>query len=207
MSDTWGMIGSERASFVEGIGSVAPGSFDRPSLCAGWSVRDVVAHITATALMTPPKFIGKLASSGFGFNKMLEKDIKSLEASNSDEELVALLATKVSSRSGPPGPPMAMLGEIVLHGEDVFRALGAYGEHPVDHLVAVADFYKTNSVLVPSKKRIAGLGLRATDAEWSAGTGPEVTGPLVALVMAMGGRKVALDDLSGEGVAVMSQRM
>lgn len=49
--------------------------------------------------------------------------------------------------------------------------------------------------------------LRATDAEWSTGAGPEVSGPLLSLLLAMTGREVALNDLSGDGVATLRQRM
>jgi hypothetical protein len=61
-------------------------------------------------------------------------------------------------------------------------------------------------VLIGSKNRVAGLTLRASDADWSHGTGPEVSGPILSLVMAMTGRKAAIDDLSGEGVATLRSR-
>jgi hypothetical protein len=70
----------------------------------------------------------------------------------------------------------------------------------------VADFYKGSNLLIGSKRRIEGLTLRATDAGWTTGTGPEVSGPVLSLVMAMTGRKVADDDLAGEGVATLRSR-
>ena len=70
----------------------------------------------------------------------------------------------------------------------------------------MADFYKGSNLLIGSKRRIAGLTLRATDADWITGAGPEVSGPIVSLVMAMTGRKVADDDLTGEGVATLRSR-
>ena len=73
-------------------------------------------------------------------------------------------------------------------------------------MVTVADFYKGSNLLIGSKNRIAGLALRATDAEWTTGTGPEVSGPILSLVMAMTGRKVADDDLTGDGVATLRSR-
>ena len=70
----------------------------------------------------------------------------------------------------------------------------------------MADFYQGSNLLIGSKRRIAGLNLRATDAEWSHGTGPEVSGPILSLVMVMTGRKAAVDDLTGEGVATLRSR-
>jgi len=72
--------------------------------------------------------------------------------------------------------------------------------------VTVADFYKGSNLLIGSKSRIAGLTLRATDANWSHGAGPEVSGPILSLVMAMTGRKQADDDLAGDGVATLRSR-
>ena len=93
-----------------------------------------------------------------------------------------------------------------MHGEDVFRALGPYREHPREHVVAVADFYASSNLLIGAKRRIEGMRLRATDASWTHGTGPEATGPVIALVMAMTGRSAAFDDLTGEGVATLRGR-
>ncbi len=70
----------------------------------------------------------------------------------------------------------------------------------------MAEFYKKSNLIIGAKRRIAGLQLRATDTEWSHGSGPEVVGPLLSLLMAMTGRKAALDSLTGEGVAILRGR-
>jgi hypothetical protein len=70
----------------------------------------------------------------------------------------------------------------------------------------VADFFKGSNMLIGAKNRIAGLTLTATDADWSSGSGTEVKGPILSLVLAMTGRSAALDDLSGDGVATMRGR-
>jgi hypothetical protein len=72
--------------------------------------------------------------------------------------------------------------------------------------VRAADFYKGSNLLIGSKRRIEGLTLRATDTTWSHGTGPEVSGPILSLVMAMTGRKQPLDDLTGDGLATLRSR-
>jgi uncharacterized protein (TIGR03083 family) len=204
--DTWQMIGAERRSLVESLEKLPDADWDKPSLCTGWSVRDVVGHIIATATMTPPKFFGKLAGSGFNFQKMARKDIAQATAGRTNAELVDALRSRVEARTAPPGPALSWLGETVVHGEDVFRALGTYRDHPVEHLVAVADFYKNSNLIIGTKNRVSGVTLRATDTGWQHGSGPEVSGPMVALVLAMTGRKAALDDLTGEGVAVLRGR-
>ena len=204
--DAWPMIEQERASLVDAFAVLPAADWSRPSLNAGRTVRDVVAHLIATASMTPPKFFGKLAGSGFNFNRMTDKEIERVRAGKSDADLVAEMRSLVPARTGPPGPATSWLGETIVHGEDIFRALGAYRVHPVEHVVAVADFYKNSNLLIGTKKRIAGVALRATDTEWQHGSGPLVTGPILPLVMAMTGRKVALDDVSGDGVTVLRGR-
>jgi uncharacterized protein (TIGR03083 family) len=200
------MIREERASLVDALGKLSDADWDKPSLCTGWTVRDVVAHMIATANMTPPKFFGKMISSGFSFQAMTRREIAREKANRSNSEMVEAFRARVDARTAPPGPAPSWLGETIVHGEDIFRALGGYREHPVEHVVAVADFYQGSNLIIGAKNRIAGVSLRATDTDWRHGTGPEASGPVIALVMAMCGRKPALDDLTGEGVTVLRDR-
>jgi uncharacterized protein (TIGR03083 family) len=204
--DTWQMIRAERSSLVDGLAALPETDWSKPSLCADWTVREVVGHLISTATLTPPAFFGKLIASGFSFSRMTSGQIARVTADRSPSELVAALAARVGSRNAPPGPTPSWLGETIVHGEDVFRALGGYHDHPVAHLVAVANFYRGSNLLIGTKSRIDGVTLKATDADWRHGSGPEVSGPMVALVMAMTGRTVALDDVSGEGVALLRGR-
>jgi uncharacterized protein (TIGR03083 family) len=206
MDTTWEAIRSERASLVDALAGLPDDAWDKPSLCPGWPVRAVVAHLVATAQMTPPKFFAKLAASGFRFHTMSVKNIHGLTESHSNAELVALYRSRVGSRTAPPGPAPSWLGETIVHGEDIFRALGPCRDHPVEHVTAVAEFYAGSNLLIGTKNRIAGIRLRASDADWSHGTGPEATGPAIALVMAMTGRKAALDDLTGDGATDLRDR-
>jgi hypothetical protein len=72
--------------------------------------------------------------------------------------------------------------------------------------VEVADFYKGSNLIIGTKRRIDGLALRATDTGWSYGAGPEVSGPMLPLLLAMAGRKGVLNELSGDGVDTLRQR-
>ena len=157
--DTWEMIKKERTSLADALDGLAPADWDKPSLCTGWTVREVVAHMIATALMTPPRFFGKLIGTGFNFQALTRKDIDQVSAGRSDADLVALYRSRVDTRNAPPGPAASWLGETIVHGEDVFRALGGYRDHPVDHVVAVADFYKESNLLIGAKNRIGGVSL------------------------------------------------
>jgi uncharacterized protein (TIGR03083 family) len=208
--DTWSMIASERGSLVDALAELPEDAWSKPSLCEQWNVKQVAGHMAATGFMTLPKFFTKLIGAGFSFEKMTSKEIAEQTASNSPADLVAILRSQVDRRNKPPGPSMAMLGEVVIHGEDIFRAQGAYREHKTEHLVAVADFFKKSNLIIGAKKRIDGIDLKATDAAWEhpsgSSSGQSVSGPMIALVMAMVGRKAPLDDLTGPGVELLRSR-
>ena len=205
MDDLWSMIATERGALADDLAGIDDAAWDTPSLCAGWTVRDVTAHMIATAEMTPPRFVTKLARNGFGFQRMVARDIAANRGDSPAAELEHLRAVR-ERRTSPPGPTPSWLGETIVHSEDVRRPLGLTRAYPTDAVVAVADFYKGSNLLIGTKSRIAGLALRATDAEWSHGSGPTVEGPMLPLLLAMTGRRAGVDELSGDGVDTLRQR-
>lgn len=204
-SSPWPLIHAERDALAADLGSLTDEQWATQSLCTGWSVRDVLGHMIATAKMTPPKFFTGLAGAGFRFNDMSAKNI-AREATPSPSGGLAEFRKHLKDTTHPPGPVEAMLGEAVIHSADIRRPLGISREYPEEALTRVADFFKGSNLLIGTKRRITGLALRATDTDWSTGTGPEVTGPQLSLVLAMTGRQAALADLSGEGLATLRSR-
>jgi uncharacterized protein (TIGR03083 family) len=136
---------------------------------------------------------------------MQDKDIARDRGASPADTLAGFKAHADSSKH-PPGPNDSWLGEALIHSEDIRRPLGIKHDYAPGTAVRVADFYKGSNIVVGAKKRIAGLQLQATDADWSHGDGPAVNGPIVSLVMMMTGRKAALDDLTGEGVETLRSR-
>jgi uncharacterized protein (TIGR03083 family) len=203
--DVWKAVPLERAALAADLEGLADDKWATTSLCTEWTVRDVLAHMTSTAQITPPAFFGKLIGSGFSLKRVQAKDIARNRGS-SPADTLARFKAEIGSTKSPPGPKDTWLGEVLIHSEDIRRPLGIKREYPADMAVQVADFYKGSNLIIGAKNRIAGLTLRATDADWSHGSGPEVSGPIVSLVMAMTGRKPALDDLAGDGVATLRSR-
>jgi uncharacterized protein (TIGR03083 family) len=199
------LIHAEREALANDLRSLDNEGWATPSLCAQWTVRDVLAHMTATAKMTQPKFFAQLAGAGFKFATFNAKNIKREEQGTPAEGL-AEFASLLNATDHPPGPVEAMLGEAVIHSEDIRRPLGIKRDYPTTAVIRVADFFKGSNLLIGAKNRIAGLALAATDADWATGAGPEVKGPALSLVMAMTGRSAALDDLSGDGLATLRGR-
>jgi uncharacterized protein (TIGR03083 family) len=201
----WPTIHSERAALAEDLAGLQDSQWSTPSLCVPWTVREVLSHMTSTAKMTPPKFLFKFASSGFRFHAMNAREAAA-ESSGTSADVLAEFRAHVNDSSAPPGPVDSWLGETIVHAEDIRRPLGIAHEYPVEALTRVADFYKRSNTLIGAKSRIEGLALNATDSTWSTGSGPEVSGPLLSLVLAMTGRTGALSDLSGEGLTERSAR-
>jgi uncharacterized protein (TIGR03083 family) len=205
MADPWPLIHSEREALAGDLATVTDEQWGTPSLCAGWSVRDVLGHMTATAKMTPPAFFVAMAGAGFRFNTMTARRV-ARETADTPADGLAEFRRYTQATSHPPGPPQAWLGETVVHGTDIRRPLGMTRDYPEPALVQVASFFKGSNLLIGARNRIDGLTLRATDTTWATGTGPEVSGPILSLIMAMTGRQQALADLSGEGVTVLRER-
>jgi uncharacterized protein (TIGR03083 family) len=204
-SDIWPVIHAERKALATDLQALDAGQWQAASLCSQWTVRDVTAHMTATAKITPPSFFAKLAMSGFRFGRLQDKDIAA-ERGAAPADTLARFGAVENSMNHPPGPADTMLGETIIHAEDIRRPLGIQHDYPDGAVVRVADFFKGSNLLIGAKRRIDGLALRATDADWSHGSGPEVSGPLLSLVMAMTGRKAAIDDLAGDGVTTLRAR-
>jgi uncharacterized protein (TIGR03083 family) len=204
-AEIWTNIHSERAQLADTWAGLSPQQWAAQSWCEGWTVQDTAGHVVAAAEQTPPNFYKELASAGFRFNVFTDRGARRLGAAGPDE-LVRRLRARTSTTNHPPAPVMAMLGEIVVHGQDIRRPLGLKHRPPEDALLAVADSWKNSNLLIGAKRRIRGLRLRATDTGWAHGDGPEVSGPLLSLILAMTGRKAVHPDLAGEGVAELGRR-
>jgi len=203
--DIWSTIHAERAALADDLETLTDAQWATPSLCNSWSVRDVLAHMTATARITPPAFLVKMLTSGFSFQKLQARDI-AIERGTSPADTLARFRSQITSSRHPPGPNDSWLGEVLVHAEDVRHPLGIRHAYPVEASVQTANFYKNSNLLIGARSRIEGLRLRATDADWAHGTGPEVSGPIHALVMAMTGRAAALSDLAGDGLTILESR-
>jgi uncharacterized protein (TIGR03083 family) len=201
----WPLIHAERKALADDLANLSAEQWKTPSLCAGWTVQENLAHQVATASMTPPKFVGALIGNGFDFQKLTRKDIAKYGAGGPAATLDRFRAVETSKKS-PPGPTPSWLGEAIVHAEDIRRPLGIKRDYPAGSVTRVLDFYKGSNLLIGTKKRIAGLQLKATDTDWSAGSGDLVEGPAIDLLMAAVGRKAALDNLTGPGVEVLRNR-
>ncbi|MFD7293511.1 maleylpyruvate isomerase family mycothiol-dependent enzyme [Streptomyces sp. NPDC059897] len=201
----WPLIHQERSALAADLDGLTSARWDTPSLCAGLSVREVLAHLTAGASLNAVRWLAGVIRCRFDFDKQVAVRLAEQLGASPAETLERFRRT-VSSTTKPPLPVVAMLGETIVHGEDIRRPLGIRREYPVATLTRVAEYYQGSDQVVVAKGRIGGLRLVADDGPFESGSGALVTGGTVALVMAMTGRATYCDDLKGEGVEVLRGR-
>ncbi|HEX7443186.1 MAG TPA: maleylpyruvate isomerase family mycothiol-dependent enzyme [Acidimicrobiales bacterium] len=204
-AETWTNIHAERAALADTWEALTPDQWSASSWCGGWSVHVTAGHVLAAAEQTIPNFYKEFVQAGFRFNVFADRAARRL-AEVPPADMVRRLRLRTTTTNHPPAPVVVMLGEIVVHGEDIRRPLGIQHAVAEEALVAVADNYSGTNLLIGSKRRIEGLRLAASDADWTHGDGPEVTGPLSSLILAMSGRTGALGDLDGPGVDLLTSR-
>jgi uncharacterized protein (TIGR03083 family) len=203
---TWDLIHRERSEIADLLAGLATSDWAKPSLCAGWTVAVMAGHIVAGAEQTPRHFATKLAANKFRFDTTMDREAHRLGALP-PADIIQRLRARTSTTNRPPATVVTMLGEIVVHSEDIRRPLGLAGTTPSEAVAACLEMYSRANFPVGTKKRIAGLQVAASDLDWSHGSGPQVRGPGLSLLMAITGRPVGVSDLDGDGVATLRDRM
>jgi uncharacterized protein (TIGR03083 family) len=201
----WPTIHAERQALADDLAGLTDEQWSTPSLCADWTVHEVLAHVVSAAKMTPPKFFAQIAAAGFNFNRFAAKNVAT-EAAGGPAATLAELRAVQGRTNAPPGPKDTWLGEAIVHGEDIRRPLGISRDYPMPAVLRVIGLYARSNAVIGGKTRVAGVTLKATDADFSVGAGPLAEGPAVALALAASGRASALDQLTGPGVDVLRGR-
>ena len=205
MADLWQTVAAERGALADDLEGLTDEQWRTASLCTGWSVHDVLAHQCGTADMNPGKFFVRFAAAGFNFPRFADQQIERYRGTTPAETLETFRRLQHST-SAPPGPKTSWLGEVLVHNEDIRRPLGIEHDPPADAVRQVMDFYQGSNTLIGTKTRIADLTLRATDQDWSHGSGPLVEGRLIDVLLAATGRASACDRLRGDGVTTLRLR-
>jgi uncharacterized protein (TIGR03083 family) len=201
----WPLVHAERAALAADLAHLEDAQWAIPSLCAGLSVREVLAHLTAAGSLNGFRWLAGVIRCRFDFDRQVAMRLAE-QLGSSPAETLARFERIVDSTTSPPLPVLALLGEVVVHGEDIRRPLGIAHDHPAEVITRVARYYAGSDQVVLAQRRVRGLRLQATDSPFTTGSGPLVTGRTAALVMAMTGRQVYCDELTGDGVAILRDR-
>ena len=194
------MFDEEFEASVDLAGSFTDDQWTAPSLCPGWTVRDVIVHLAYHTHRSLKEAVGNLDKATA---KMVERE----KASSRD----GLLRWLSSAPAPTERKSRGTLAELVIHQQDVRRPLGLPRDYPEDTLRSSLDLCTTRhgNIFVIDRRFRLGRGLRlvTTDVEWTTGSGPEVRGTAETVLMAIAGRRTVLSGLAGDGVSVMDHRL
>lgn len=188
---------AERARLSAILAELTPDQWAAPSLCEGWRVREVVAHITMPFRLSGRQFaIGMLAARG-NFNRMADRYARQDATALSAEQLVACLRDNTRHPWKPPGGGFrGALSHDVIHGLDITVGLGLDQRVPGERLRIVLDGVRPKQIRYFGAN-LDGVQLRATDLDWSFGSGTAVTGTAQDLLLVLCGRTLPPGRLQG----------
>lgn len=199
-STAWRTIRAERQALADLLDTLTPEQWATPSLCRGWTVRHVAAHLMAGPTGSAAGFLRAMARARGSFaraNQLLTEDRARLPPA----VLVAELREHAGSRFTPPVLDWhAPLTDLLVHRLDITVPLGLHPDRPGVPWADVLDFLVSRRAVLGFLPRgLPELTFAAADLDRSSGTGPRVTAPAEALVLAITRRPARLDELAGPG--------
>jgi uncharacterized protein (TIGR03083 family) len=200
-------VSAERYRLADHAADLTDEQWSTPSLCAAWTVRDVVAHLTVTTRMTVPRLLPAVVRARGSFDRMAVDLAARRAAAYTRTELVAQLRESAgSTRRFPGSTSMDPLMDLVIHGQDIARPLGrCHVSSP--HVVAACLAYVAANRFLGGPRRLSGTRLVSTDTGWTLGEGPQVRGPDIDLLLLAAGRRAGLETLDGPGTSVVAARL
>ncbi|MEY9844402.1 maleylpyruvate isomerase family mycothiol-dependent enzyme [Streptacidiphilus sp. MAP5-3] len=179
---------AERERLADLLGGLTHEQWDAPSLCAGWRVREVVAHITMPFRVSTPRFLAGLAAHRFDFNRYADAAARRDGDRMGDADLLRALRDNVRHPWQPPGGgPAGALSHDVIHGLDITEPLGLPSAPP-ERIATVLAQAKPHA-LAYFGVDLSGVTLRATDADIALGTGDPVDLPVKDVLLTVTGRR------------------
>ena len=170
---------------LEGL---TPDQWSHASLCKGWRVREVVAHITMPFRIGPLRFFAGVARARGDFNAFADRAARSDTATMSDATLLNHLRDNVTHPWRPPGGgPIGAISHDVIHGLDITEALRLPGPPPerVALILREAQAKNLNHFGVD----LRGRQLVGTDADAIVGNGTAVEMPVADILLVITGRR------------------
>ncbi|WP_089297828.1 maleylpyruvate isomerase family mycothiol-dependent enzyme [Actinoplanes regularis] len=205
------MIADERRRMAELIESLTPGQLYTPSLCEGWTVHEVAAHLCAPWIFGARRIVPAVLRHGFRVHRANAELVRDLAVDLTAEEIGLQLRANAEFVFNPPiVGPLGQLTDLQVHGQDICRPLGLTRDLVPERMLLSLEFLvgpRARGSFVP-RGRLDGLRFVATDLDWAGGEGLlTVRGTGEALLLALTGRPVVLGELSGSGTAALHARL
>ena len=202
----WTTIDDERGSLADLLEQLPPADWERPSLCAGWRVREVAAHLALAHLRFGAAASALVRARG-SFDRMVDQTAREHAVVPTGQLVAEIRAMRGSRRHAPGTSIVEPLTDVLVHGQDIARPLGLHRPVPADAAaVSASRVWSLNWPFWP-RSRLRGLALQATDHPWRIGAGQPVTGSMGDLLLLLTGRTCVVDRFSGEGVPTLRQRV
>jgi uncharacterized protein (TIGR03083 family) len=205
----WQAIDSQRLSLADLLETLSDDEWRQPSLCDGWTVRDVAAHLTLQQVGAGAAIEMMIRYRG-DTERAIHDGACRRAAFLPTERMIAEIRGMVGSRRQNFGVTYREpLIDILVHGQDIAIPLGRKHDMPPDAAAIAATRVWTMRwpPPFPVRRQLAGYRLTATDTSWSVGEGPEVRAPIGAILLLSAGRLIALPRLAGEGAAGLTARL
>ncbi|GMA30563.1 maleylpyruvate isomerase family mycothiol-dependent enzyme [Litorihabitans aurantiacus] len=205
--DIYAAIADERRTLAADLADLNPEQRATPTLCEGWSVHVTLAHLVVPLEVGLPRFALAMLQARGRFDVANDR-LARRHARRPFEELRYVLDARADHRFTPPGEgPEAPLTDVLVHGLDIRWPLGLPLALDPDRARTALTALMAAPSAVVRRGSIEGLRFVADDVGWASGSGPDVTGPADALLLAVAGRALALDRLAGDGVAMLRRRL
>jgi uncharacterized protein (TIGR03083 family) len=191
-------VAAEFASLAGLLAAATDAQWDTPSMCEGWRVREVVAHMTVPARHPEEELMTRFRRCGFDFTR-LSNEMAAQDAGLPADQLVAGLRSDIMQRWTPPsGGYHRALTHVVIHGLDVTVPLGAPRSSPDETIRVILDDLTVGGGHARFGIVINSRRLQASDLDWSHGSGPVLLGAAQDLALALCGRAVPAGRLEGD---------
>ena len=188
----WGCVDEQRLDLADMLDGLSAEQWSAPSLCAGWTVREVATHITQSHA-SHLELARAALRWGFRFNTMVFQ--LALSDTKTPEQITAHLRAMVGSRRRPPGTAeLDPLTDMLVHGQDIAVPLGIARPMPIPAAVAVADRLWRMRFPANPQRRLPGVRFVADDAEFTVGDGYRIDAPIRDIVMILGGRPAPITE-------------
>ncbi|WP_404958396.1 maleylpyruvate isomerase family mycothiol-dependent enzyme [Streptomyces sp. 147326] len=197
-ADVKAAIAAERRELAALLDGLSAEEWEAPSLCGGWRVREVAAHMTMGFRYSLSKTAWELIRARGSLHRMTDRCAHKDAAAHSTRELTAFLGDNADHPWRPPvGGIESALGHDVIHGLDITVALGLGRRVPEDRVRILLGTVNARTVAFFGAD-LSGIELRADDLDWSFGTGTPLSGAAQDLLLLAYGRRLPPGHLRGE---------
>lgn len=191
----WQVIDEHRLALADFLDTLTPQQWAAPSLCDGWTVKDVAAHLSYAASFRYAELVAAVVRARGNFDRMIHQTGVDRAATRTTDQVVADLRAIIGSRRLAPTTSWRdPLLDVLVHAQDIARPLGLDLATPAEPARVAADWAWERGAPFHPSRRMAGTRLVADDVDWIRGEGREVRGPIVSLLLLSTGRAAAVTE-------------